>query len=110
MLRAMICFRQYMYGSDYSAFPASGYRNTGGTGLSEIGDGGWYWSSSSRGQGEVNGASLKQHSAWVNPFNNNNRANAFPLRCVQAYTEITNDITQQVALYKSMNRECWGTY
>lgn len=72
--------------SDYLAFPASGYRNRENGGLnSNVGKEGYCWSSSSRGTGSVNGSNLGFNSTVVNPLNNNNRTNGFPVRCVQEF-------------------------
>ena len=79
--------------SDYFAFPASGYRNRETGGLnSNLGKEGYCWSSSSRSAESVNGSNLGFNSTVVNPLNNNSRPNGFPVRCVQAFTEIINKI------------------
>ena len=85
MLRATVCFRQYMYGSDYLAFPASGNRTNGSGGFNNVSVSGFSWSSSSTGTGSVNGTNLGFNATVVNTLNNNNRSHAFPLRCVQEF-------------------------
>jgi hypothetical protein len=51
--------------------------------LTSVGAGGWCWSSSSYLAGNLNAGSLNFDTGNVNPLNNNNRANGFPVRCVQ---------------------------
>ena len=60
-------------------FPASGRRY--GTGLHNRGANGNYWSVSLNSQ--TNGYNLNFNSTGVNPANNNNRFNGFPVRAVQ---------------------------
>ena len=48
-----------------------------------VGANGDYWSSSSYLAGSANAGNLGFNSSVVNPLNNNNRANGFPVRCVQ---------------------------
>lgn len=62
--------------------PASGYLNNGNGTLNNVGSNGNYWSASPNGQ---NGYNLNFNSSNVNPSNNNNRANGFPVRCVQEF-------------------------
>ncbi|MEI3590837.1 MAG: hypothetical protein V8Q44_08155 [Alistipes ihumii] len=45
---------------------------------------GYYWSSSPNYGGNNNAGNLNFNSGNVNPLNNNNRANGFSVRCVQA--------------------------
>ena len=70
-----------LFGTDHDLcfFPASGNRN--GTGLNNRGSNGNYWSSSLNSQ--TNGYNLNFNSTGVNPANNNNRFNGFPVRAVQ---------------------------
>ena len=91
MLRATVCFRQYMYGSDYSVFPASGYRySSSGLLSSMVGKEGDVWSSSARAGGNSNGSYFNFTGTNVNPLNGTNRSYGLPVRCVQAFTGITN--------------------
>ena len=62
-------------------YPASGYLNNGNGTLNNVGSNGYYWSASPNSQ--TNGYNLNFNSSNVNPSNNNNRANGFPVRCVQ---------------------------
>ena len=64
---------------DLCFFPASGNRN--GTGLNNRGTNGNYWSVSLNSQ--TNGYNLNFNESGVNPANNNNRFNGFPVRAVQ---------------------------
>lgn len=64
---------------DVRIFPASGNRN--GTGLNNRGSNGNYWSASLNSQ--TNGYNLNFNVSGVNPANNNNRFNGFPVRAVQ---------------------------
>jgi len=67
--------------------PASGYRERSSGALGGVGDGGWYWSASPNAVGSVNAGNLNFNSDGnVNPLNNNNRANGFPVRCARAFT------------------------
>lgn len=52
--------------------------------MSNVGSNGNYWSASPN--SENNGYNLNFNSGNVNPANNNNRANGFSVRCVQAFT------------------------
>jgi hypothetical protein len=54
--------------------------------LTNVGANGNYWSSSSYAAGSANAGDLGFNSGVVNPLNNNNRANGFSVRCVQAST------------------------
>ena len=60
-------------------FPASGLRN--GAALNYRGANGYYWSSSL--QSSANGYGLGFNSGGVNPANNRNRFDGFPVRAVQ---------------------------
>ena len=60
-------------------FPASGYRN--GTGLSNRGSNGYYWSASLNSQ--TNGYNLDFNSGGVNPANSSSRFYGFSVRAVQ---------------------------
>ena len=64
---------------DLCFFPASGNRN--GTSLNNRGTNGNYWSVSLNSQ--TNGYNLNFNASGVNPANNNNRFNGFPVRAVQ---------------------------
>ena len=76
--RLSVC-RQSGTGHDLCFFPASGNRN--GTGLNNRGTNGNYWSVSLNSQ--TNGYNLNFNESGVNPANNNNRFNGFPVRAVQ---------------------------
>ena len=71
--------------SGYCDFPASGLRWRVDAALTNIGTNGYNWTSSSAGASSVNGTNLDTNSTWINPLNNNNRGNAFPIRCVQEF-------------------------
>ena len=64
---------------DLCFFPASG--NSNGTSLNNRGTNGNYWSVSLSSQ--TNGYRLYFNESGVNPANNNNRFNGFPVRAVQ---------------------------
>ena len=66
--------------------PASGYRNRTSGALSNVGTNGYAWSSSPNASGNVNAGNLNFNASYVNPLNNANRANGFPVRCVRAFT------------------------
>jgi hypothetical protein len=51
--------------------------------LTSVGTSGFAWSSSPNASGSVNAGNLGFDATVVNPLNNNNRANGFPVRCVQ---------------------------
>jgi hypothetical protein len=51
--------------------------------LTSVGASGFAWSSSPNASGSVNAGNLGFDATVVNPLNNNNRANGFPVRCVQ---------------------------
>jgi len=72
--------------SDSSGFAASGYRNRTSGALTNVGSNGYSWSSSPNSAGSTNAGNLNFNASNVNPFNNNNRANGFPVRCVRAFT------------------------
>ena len=63
--------------------PASGRLNYDDGTLNNVGDNGYYWSATPNNQ--TNGYNLNFNSSNVNPANNNNRANGFPVRCVQEF-------------------------
>lgn len=69
------------------ANPASGYRNNSDGSMNNVGSNGNYWSASPNSAN--NGYYLNFNSSNVNPSNNNNRANGFSVRCVQAFTHVT---------------------
>ena len=62
---------------------AAGYRHVTTGALTNVGTNGNYWSSSSYAADNRNAGNLNFNSGAVNPLNNNNRANAFSVRCVQ---------------------------
>ncbi|MDE5624158.1 MAG: hypothetical protein K2I62_06075, partial [Alistipes sp.] len=62
---------------------ATGYRTTSTGALNAVGTNGYSWSSSSYAAGNINAGNLNFNSGNVNPLNGNNRANGFPVRCVQ---------------------------
>lgn len=51
--------------------------------MTSVGTSGYAWSSSPNASGSVNAGNLGFNATVVNPLNNNNRANGFPVRCVQ---------------------------
>ena len=51
--------------------------------MTSVGASGFAWSSSPNASGSVNAGNLGFDATVVNPLNNNNRANGFPVRCVQ---------------------------
>ncbi|MDE5694705.1 MAG: DUF1566 domain-containing protein, partial [Alistipes sp.] len=51
--------------------------------MTNVGTNGYVWSSSSYAAGNINAGNLNFNSGNVNPLNGNNRANGFPVRCVQ---------------------------
>jgi hypothetical protein len=65
--------------------PAAGNRNADNGSLNNVGSNGYYWSATPNG---ANGYNLNFNSTNVNPSNNNNRANGFSVRCVQAFIRI----------------------
>ncbi|RHA81915.1 hypothetical protein DW916_16470 [Segatella copri] len=62
----------------------AGYRNSNDGSMNNVGSNGYSWSSSP--YNDNNGYNLNFNSGNVNPSNNNNRANGFSVRCVQAFT------------------------
>ena len=69
--------------------PASGNRNSGSGNFNNIGLNGYNWSSTvvaptSNG----NAYNLNLNATGLNTSNNNNRANGFPVRCLQAFTPV----------------------
>ncbi len=62
---------------------AAGFRHVTTGALTSVGTEGRVWSSSSNYAGNRNAGNLYFNSGNVNPLNNNNRANAFSVRCVQ---------------------------
>ena len=69
---------------------AAGYRNNSDASLNNQGSNGNYWSSSITGTNSYN---LNFDSGSVNPANNNNRANGFSVRCLQALILIKGSST-----------------
>jgi len=66
------------YSQNKMLIAASGYRNNGSGGLSNVGSNGNYWSFAPNSQ--TNARNLNFNSGNVNPLNNNNRANGFSVR------------------------------
>ena len=64
-------------------YPASGCRNSNSGGLTNVGTGGYAWSSSPNSASSVYGSNLNFSSSLVNPEGGNYRAYGFPVRCVQ---------------------------
>ena len=64
-----------------ATIPASGYRNNSNGSLNNAGSNGNYWFCSPN--STTNGYNLNFNSSNVNPSNNNNRANGFPVRCLR---------------------------
>ena len=64
-------------------FPAAGYRNRSNGSVNNVGSNGNYWSAVPNSVN--NGYNLNFNSGNVNPLNNNNRANGFSVRPVQAF-------------------------
>ncbi len=56
--------------------------------MNAVGTNGYAWSSSSYAAGNLNAGNLNFNSGNVNPLNGNNRANGFPVRCVQHLPEL----------------------
>ncbi|WP_455592986.1 hypothetical protein [Bacteroides sp.] len=69
-------------------FPASGYRNLSGGGLSFIGNEADNWSSSSLEVGSGYSPYLAFVASWVNTWRSGSRVYGFSVRCVQ---ELIND-------------------
>jgi len=70
--------------SDCQTTPAAGLRGSGEGAFWNVGTNGYAWSSSSfAGQNPHCAGYLDIHATNVNPLNWTNRANAFPVRCVQ---------------------------
>ena len=63
-------------------YPASGYRSRASGALTNVGSGGYSWSSSPT-QGSTNAGYLNFSASNVNPQRNNFRAYGFPVRCVR---------------------------
>jgi len=68
--------------------PAAGYRTNSTGALTNVGTNGYVYSSSSYAAGDRNAGYLNFNSGNVNPLNGNNRANGFPVRCVQHLPEL----------------------
>ncbi len=65
-------------------FPASGRRDYATGGMNYVSSVGYDWSASPN--STAFGCYLYFNSTDVNPSNNFNRANGFPVRCLQAFT------------------------
>ena len=66
--------------------PASGYRNNNDGSLNNVGNNGNYWSASPKSNNAYN---LNfNNNGNVNPSNNNNRANGYSVRCLQASVRV----------------------
>lgn len=63
--------------------PAAGWRHAETGALTEVGDRGLYWSSSSYAAGDRNAGFLDLRPSLVNPQNNGWRAGGKSVRCVQ---------------------------
>ena len=63
-------------------YPASGYRARNSGALTDVGAGGFSWSSSPTSE-SVNAGILLFNASSVSPLNNYRRASGFPVRCVQ---------------------------
>ena len=66
-----------------TSYPASGNRNVGSGAMNNEWNNGYYWSASP--YNATNGYNLNFNSGNVNPQNNNQRGNGFPVRCVQEF-------------------------
>ena len=66
------------------ALPAAGLRNNNSGQFANTSTNGYYWSSSPNYGGNRNAGNLNFNASNVNPLNNNNRSNGFPVRCVRA--------------------------
>ena len=62
---------------------ASGYRHRETGAMTNVGAEGDLWSSSPNASGNHNAGNLNFNAGNVNPLNGTNRANGFPVRCVQ---------------------------
>lgn len=79
-------------------FPASGYRNNSNGSLNNVGSNGYYWTATP--YSTNNGRNLNFNSSNTN-WNNNNRANGFPVRAVaEAFAD---QWTLPFPLYSSVN-------
>ena len=68
--------------------PATGYRHYTTGALADVGANGHWWSSSSYASGNLHAGSFFCDASRMNPLNNDNRANGFPVRCVQHLPEL----------------------
>ena len=64
-------------------YPASGLRSSTSGGLSNVGARSYSWSSSPYSVTSVLGSGVDFYSSGVYPEGSHNRANGFPVRCVQ---------------------------
>ena len=81
------CFRFFpVHSFQRLLFPAAGYRNGLDGRVNNVGWGCYAWSASPYSATSQNGGFLNTNSNWVNPVNNTNRSNAFPVRCVREIT------------------------
>ena len=69
--------------SDCALVAAAGNRNRETGALDVVGSNGYAWSSSTYASGNINAGNLRFIAGEVQPLNGNNRANGFPVRCVQ---------------------------
>ena len=83
-----------------TSYPASGNRSVSSGTMAVEGSNGYNWSASPN--SATNGLNLNFNSGNVNPQNNNNRGNGFPLRCIQ---EFALPQTKR-ALWKRRDRTC----
>ena len=89
-------------------FPASGNRNNSNGAMNTVGSNGNYWSSSPN--SVTNGFNLNFNSGSVNPSNNNNRANGFPVRCVRAFTTETESLFFMTISYEQLRHQVFQAY
>ena len=83
-----------------TSYPASGNRSVGSGTMANEGSNGYNWSASPN--NATNGLNLNFNSGNVNPQNNNNRGNGFPLRCIQEFALPQT----KCALWKRRDRTC----
>ena len=69
--------------SPFLSGAAGGYRNNGSGAFNNVGSNGYFWVAGPN--SATNGRNLNFNSGNVNPLNNNNRANGFSVRPVQAF-------------------------
>ena len=72
--------------SNEAFYPAAGYRRGADGRVYNVGWGCYAWSASPFSATSQNAGFLNVNSNWVNPVNNTNRADAFPVRCGRELT------------------------